>query len=74
MSEKEVIAMRCLYFEDGICCESDSIVVEDLEAYFRDSFKYHVGKPAIEKCIRQYLSHQPVIVHDRALTHCWECA
>ena len=72
--KKKEAAMRCLYFENGICCESDCVGVDDLEVYFRDSFRYHVGKSASEKSVRQYLSHQPVIVHDRALIHYWECA
>lgn len=66
--------LQCVYFENGINCESDNVAKEDLQSYFKDSFKYHTGNFPSSQYIETYLFHFPVIFQRGNLIHHWECS
>jgi hypothetical protein len=65
-------SFRCIYFENGTSCESDSVAIDELENYFVDSFMHHTGRNPSVADIKKYLSNSPVVKQCKNITHHWE--
>ena len=74
LCQKKEEKMVCLYFENGHLCERDRVSQRDVRAYFMECFRHHMGRWPKTEVVKQYLSHQPVVVQNDSHTHYWECA